>query len=189
METQIIAKILIVDDEELNAEAMKDALEDVHYQVSLAFNAQQAKEKISQQSFDLILMDVWMPGVDGLSLLKEWSKNNVIIPVVIISGHGDISTAVEAMKLGAIDYLSKPLDNLLPKIRNIFAKLQNTPSGNKTYDNFNMPLKEARNTFEKDYFIYHLKANNYNVSKVSNIAQLERTTLYRKLKDLGIDKK
>ncbi len=189
MKIKSIGKILIVDDEELNAEAIKDVLEDVHYEVDLAFNGQQAQEKISQQSFDLILMDVWMPTIDGLSLLKEWSENNITIPVVIISGHGDISTAVEAMKLGAVDYLSKPLNNLLPTIRGIFYKLQNHNNTNKISNNFNMPLKEARNIFERDYFIYHLKANNYNISKVSNIVQLERTTLYRKLKDLGIDKK
>ena len=192
MPTQTVAKILIVDDESTNAEAVKDMLEDVYYQVSLALSAQEAQIQVKEHLFDLILMDIWMPGTDGITLLKQWQIQGMKIPVVIMSGHGDIQTAVDAMKLGAIDYFSKPLNNLLPNIRNIFARLasnSNTAQNNHHNANyFKFPLKEARNGFERAYFLYHLQENHYNIAKVAQIAQLERTTLYRKLKDLGINK-
>ena len=189
MNKKIIGKILIVDDERVNAEVMQDTLEDVNYKVSLVFSASEAKIQISKKEFDLILMDIWMPGIDGLTLLKQWRHEGFNTPVVIMSGHGDIKTAVDAIKLGAIDYLSKPFDNLLPTIRNIFSRLKQFDYGLYQTNYFQMPLKEARNAFEKSYFLHHLKTNNYNISKVALAAQLERTTLYRKLKDLDIEKK
>lgn len=187
---QNIGKILIVDDEKINAEAMKDTLEDVNYSVGLAFSAQEAKDIVAKEDFDLIILDVWMPGIDGLTLLRQFVAAGNKTPVVIMSGHGDIRTATDAIKAGAVDYLAKPLDNLLPTIRDIFANLQGENIHKKVVVNsFDMPIKEARNSFEKTYFLHHLQANNYNISKVSSIVQLERTTLYRKLKDLGIHKK
>lgn len=188
MNSTIIGKILIVDDEHINAEVIKDTLEDVHYQVSLAFNADQAQSMVAQQVFDLVMMDIWMPGIDGISLLKSWKERGIATAVVIMSGHGDIQTAVEAMKLGAIDYFSKPIHDLLPRIRDVFARLA-SQQPMSTADYLDLPLKEARNAFEQAYFLHHLQQNHYNITKVASIAQLERTTLYRKLKDLGIDKR
>ncbi len=189
---QNIGRILIVDDEQVNAEVMKDTLEDVHYEVELAFGAQEAQSLVETQTFDLILMDIWMPGMDGISLLKNWREQGFYTPVVIMSGHGDIQTAVDAMKLGAIDYFSKPLNNLLPSIRQVFSQLDvansNTVANDFETSYFGLALKEARNDFERAYFLHHLTKNHYNIAKVANVAGLERTTLYRKLKDLGIDK-
>lgn len=185
----IIGKILIVDDEHVNADIIKETLEDVNYQVKLAFDANQAQASIEQFEFDMVLMDIWMPGLDGLSLLKQWRKSGINTPVVIMSGHGDIQTAVDAMKLGAIDYFTKPIENLLPKIRGVFSQLSKLKSGEiQSNNDLNLPLKEARNSFEKQYFLHHLEQYHYNIAKVAGIVGLERTTLYRKLKDLGIDK-
>lgn len=185
----IIGKILIIDDESINAETIMDTLEDVNYQVSMAANAQEAKTLIAQQSFDLVMMDVWMPGQDGMSLLEEWIRMGFSTPIVMMSGHAEHKDVVKAIKLGAADFLKKPLHDILPFVRRILSEqvLRNDDNSITGID-FDAPLKAARNIFEKEYFDYHLQKNNYNIATVAALAGLERTTLYRKLKDLGIDK-
>lgn len=192
-EKNIIGKILIIDDESINAETIMDTLEDVNYQVSLAANAQEAKALIEDQSFDLVMMDVWMPGQDGMSLLEEWINADFSTPIVMMSGHAEHNDVVKAIKLGAVDFLKKPLHDILPFVRRILSeqvfKNNNNASKNSiTGIDFDAPLKVARNIFEKEYFNHHLEENNYNIATVATLAGLERTTLYRKLKDLGIDK-
>lgn len=192
-EKNIIGKILIIDDESINAETIMDTLEDVNYQVSLAANAQEAKALIEDQSFDLVMMDVWMPGQDGMSLLEEWINADFSTPIVMMSGHAEHNDVVKAIKLGAVDFLKKPLHDILPFVRRILSeqvfKNNNNASKNSiTGIDFDAPLKVARNIFEKEYFNHHLEENNYNIATVAALAGLERTTLYRKLKDLGIDK-
>ncbi|WPE16081.1 response regulator [Candidatus Thioglobus autotrophicus] len=186
-EINIIGKILIIDDESINAETMKDTLEDVNYQVSLAANAQAAKIIIQEQSFDLVMMDVWMPGQDGMSLLEEWIQAGFSTPIVMMSGHAEHKDVVKAIKLGAVDFLKKPLHDILPFVRRILSEQVFKNNGISGID-FDAPLKVARNIFEKEYFDHHLQKNNYNIATVAALAGLERTTLYRKLKDLGIDK-
>ena len=185
----IIGHILIIDDEIINAETMKDTLEDVNYSVVLAADAAQAKTIVKIQSFDLVMMDVWMPGQDGMSLLEEWMHGDFSTPVVMMSGHAEHQDVVKAIRLGAVDFLKKPLHDILPLVRKILSEqatqLENRLSG----IDFDLPLKAARNIFEKQYFNHHLQENNHNIAKVAELAGLERTTLYRKLKDLGIDKK
>ena len=182
--------ILIIDDEKDNTEIIKDILEDVNYSTMLARSAAEAKVILAANHFDLILMDVWMPGQDGISLLSEWHSEGFDTPVVMMSGHAEPSDIVKAMKLGAVDFLKKPLHDFLPILRNIMTsdepeqKIQHV-SG----INYSLKLKEARNIFESQYLLHHLAANDNNIAVVAEIAGLERTTLYRKLKDLGIDKK
>ena len=182
--------ILIIDDEKDNTEIIKDILEDVNYSTMLARSAAEAKVILAANHFDLILMDVWMPGQDGISLLSEWHSEGFETPVVMMSGHAEPSDIVKAMKLGAVDFLKKPLHDFLPILRNIMTsdepeqKIQHV-SG----INYALKLKEARNIFESQYLLYHLETNDNNIAIVAEIAGLERTTLYRKLKDLGIDKK
>ena len=190
-EKNIIGKILIIDDESINAETIMDTLEDVNYQVSLAANAQEAKALIMGQSFDLIMMDVWMPGQDGMSLLEEWINADFLTPIVMMSGHAEHNDVVKAIKLGAVDFLKKPLHDILPFVRRILSEQVFKNNGNSngiTGIDFDASLKVARNIFEKEYFDHHLQKNNYNIATVAALAGLERTTLYRKLKDLGIDK-
>lgn len=187
--TNIIGRILIIDDESINSETMMDTLEDVNYQVSLAANAQEAKSLIAKQSFDLVMMDVWMPGQDGMSLLEEWIEAGFSTPIVMMSGHAEHQDVVKAIKLGAVDFLKKPLHDILPLVRKFLS--ENMTRNNQqavTGIEFDAPLKVARNIFEKEYFNHHLQENNHNIAAVAAKAGLERTTLYRKLKDLGIDK-
>ena len=104
------AKILIIDDEEDIRESLSDILKDEGYEIVVAENAVKAKEIKSNSRFDLILLDIWMPDCDGISLLKQWAKDKDInCPVIMMSGHGTIDTAIEATKIGAFDFLEKPI--------------------------------------------------------------------------------
>jgi DNA-binding NtrC family response regulator len=102
--------ILVVDDEPDIRDSVKDILEDEGYGVSLAENGEAARVALRERRPDLILLDIWMPDIDGISLLKEWSEGDGLpCPVIIMSGHGTVETAVEATRLGAYDFLEKPL--------------------------------------------------------------------------------
>nr|VFK27239.1 MAG: two component, sigma54 specific, transcriptional regulator, Fis family [Candidatus Kentron sp. MB]VFK31076.1 MAG: two component, sigma54 specific, transcriptional regulator, Fis family [Candidatus Kentron sp. MB]VFK75508.1 MAG: two component, sigma54 specific, transcriptional regulator, Fis family [Candidatus Kentron sp. MB] len=104
------AHILVVDDEPDIRHLLKDILEDEDYEVSVAENGEEARQARRARRPDLVLLDIWMPDTDGITLLKEWSENTGLdTPVIMMSGHGTVETAVEATRLGAYDYLEKPL--------------------------------------------------------------------------------
>ena len=102
--------ILIVDDEVGIRELLSEILQDEGYRVSLAENATEARSYRSKQQPALVLLDIWMPDTDGVTLLREWAAGGLLtMPVVMMSGHGTIETAVEATKIGAFDFLEKPV--------------------------------------------------------------------------------
>ncbi len=101
--------ILVVDDEPDIREIVREILEDEGYDVAVAENAQTAREQFTQHNPELVLLDIWMPGTDGISLLKEWHEQEIDTPIIMISGHGNVETAVEAIRFGAYDFLEKPL--------------------------------------------------------------------------------
>lgn len=102
--------ILVVDDEPDIRNLVQEILVDEGYKVSVAKNTEDARNYANKQEPDLVLLDIWMPGEDGISLLKEWKQNDEIsCPVVMMSGHGTVETAVEATRLGAYDFIEKPL--------------------------------------------------------------------------------
>src|SRR5436190_8331623 len=102
--------ILIVDDEVGIRELLSEILQDEGYRVSLAENATEARTYRSKQQPALVLLDIWMPDTDGVTLLREWAASGQLtMPVVMMSGHGTIETAVEATKIGAFDFLEKPV--------------------------------------------------------------------------------
>jgi DNA-binding NtrC family response regulator len=186
----ILGRILIIDDEKQNNEIIKDILEDVNYLTVLASSASEAKTIVAVEDFDLVLLDVWMPGQDGMSLLEEWIIDGFDTPIVMMSGHAEPSDIVRALKLGAVDFLKKPLHDFLPIVRNILKPQEQPESSQEVIGiDYSLKLKEARNLFERQYLLHHLSLNNNNIATVAEKAGLERTTLYRKLKDLGIDKK
>ena len=230
-----MANILVVDDEMGIRELLNEILSDEGHVVYSAENAQQARTVRDQLQPDLVLLDIWMPDTDGVTLLKEWSKDNKLtMPVVMMSGHATIDTAVEATRIGACNFLEKPialqkllktvnqaLERVLPKedvlksSSNLIKEYSTTllinaddkvsasgalrqgGNGDSVYPNsaeaelspghFDLPLREARDIFEKAYFEYHLKKTGGSMTKVSEYTGLERTHLYRKLKALGID--
>ena len=101
--------ILVVDDEPDIRELIQDILVDEGYKVSVAANGEEARTAFSTQEPGLTLLDIWMPDVDGISLLKEFKEQDSHAPIVMMSGHGTIETAVEATRLGASDFIEKPL--------------------------------------------------------------------------------
>ncbi|GAP35416.1 response regulator [Piscinibacter sakaiensis] len=219
-----MATILVVDDELGIRALLSEILTDEGHTVELAENAAQARTLREKLRPDLVLLDIWMPDVDGITLLKEWSATACLtMPVIMMSGHGTIDTAVEATKHGAMAFLEKPitLQKLLraveqglarPNARsaplpgaparhdgpahvdgahaNAGAGLHHPPpAGPQSEQSFDLdrPLREARDAFEKSYFEFHLAQENGSMTRVAEKTGLERTHLYRKLKQLGVD--
>src|SRR5690554_3690858 len=228
-----MARILVVDDEIGIRELLSEILYDEGHTVELAENAAQARAARLRSRPDLVLLDIWMPDTDGVSLLKEWSSQGLLdMPVIMMSGHATVDTAVEATRIGAVDFLEKPitLQKLLKTVEAGLARPVVSPAmlaaargetpittdarteqrlmasagqnaaleaaapaepepdvshvGNIALD---QPLRDARDEFERVYFEYHLGRENYSMTRVSERTGLERTHLYRKLKQLGID--
>jgi DNA-binding NtrC family response regulator len=244
-----MANILVVDDEMGIRALLQEILTDEGHSVELAENAAQARMLRERQRPDLVLLDIWMPDVDGITLLKEWGTGAQLnMPVIMMSGHGTIDTAVEATKYGAMAFLEKPitLQKLLRAVEQGLSKPAprspapaGTPGmtdlqlvgglprleradylpaaeaaqyatplahhshagGTATTPSITMasgpqaeqvflldrPLREARDAFEKAYFEFHLARENGSMTRVAERTGLERTHLYRKLKQLGVD--
>ena len=122
--------VLVVDDEVGIRELLYDILQDEGYHVRLAENAAQAREHRQQARPDLVLLDIWMPDCDGITLLKEWGNGGLLtMPVVMMSGHGTIDTAVEATRIGAFDFLEKPiaLQKLLKTVESALKHADQAP--------------------------------------------------------------
>ena len=235
-----MATILVVDDELGIRGLLSEILSDEGHTVELAENAAEARASRERLRPDLVLLDIWMPDVDGITLLKEWGAAGLLsMPVIMMSGHGTIDTAVEATKYGASAFLEKPitLQKLLraveqalvrPALRGAAAAATTEPtgamgrvelplsmpldggvgvvgaggallaslppmaatgSGPRAEQSFDLdrPLREARDAFEKSYFEFHLAKENGSMTRVAEKTGLERTHLYRKLKQLGVD--
>ncbi|MFZ6691378.1 response regulator [Undibacterium sp. SXout20W] len=231
-----MANILVVDDEMGIRELLSEILGDEGHVVQLAENAQQARLARQEAKPDLVLLDIWMPDTDGVTLLKEWQRDGLLtMPVIMMSGHATIDTAVEATRIGALNFLEKPiaLQKLLkavqqgltrtpeatrpavPPLRVISGdhnssqhtahSLQTSNSGYETRSfsvtpnntvapvnqfaslSFDLPLREARDAFERIYFEYHLNRESGSMTRVAEKTGLERTHLYRKLKQLGVE--
>ncbi len=116
--------VLVVDDEADIRTLIQEILTDEGYGVTVAANAAEARSARADEKFDLILLDIWMPDTDGITLLREWSDSgDLSCPVVIMSGHGTVDTAVEATRLGAFDFVEKPL-SLAKLLRTVESALE-----------------------------------------------------------------
>ncbi len=283
-----MATILVVDDEIGIRELLSEILNDEGHETVLAENAMTARNLYATHQFDLVLLDIWMPDMDGMSLLREWTSAQLLhCPVVMMSGHASIDTAVEAQNLGAVSFLEKPITmhKLLSTVHKVLSKsadkkntaltpanltaldtettagtnapitgahaangiaslLNNgylTQAANNVHhvtknnvngeqssfsansvnsannlDNVNnisdieliahsqrhalsawhqtlstteldTGLREFRESVERVYFSYILQRENWSMTRVAEAAGLERTHLYRKLKQLNID--
>ena len=218
-----MATILVVDDELGIRALLSEILADEGHTVELAENAAQARACRERTRPDLVLLDIWMRDVDGITLLKEWGAGaQLTMPVIMMSGHGTIDTAVEATKFGAMAFLEKPItlqkllraveQGLVKPASRIAAAMAAAPSdpgltveaamtggampsaapvmlGPQPEQSFDLdrPLREARDAFEKSYFEFHLAQENGSMTRVAEKTGLERTHLYRKLKQLGVD--
>jgi DNA-binding NtrC family response regulator len=213
-----MANILVVDDEHGIRDLLWEILNDEGHSVELAENAAQARAFRAKEQPDLVLLDIWMPDTDGITLLKEWSMAGALtMPVIMMSGHATIDTAVEATKIGALSFLEKPitLQKLLKAVeqglvRSASAKISvpqmpappvyagelagdtlvavpAVPQAAEQCFSLDKPLREARDDFEKAYFEFHLAKEHGSMTRVAEKTGLERTHLYRKLKQLGVD--
>jgi DNA-binding NtrC family response regulator len=181
-----------------------------------------------------VLLDIWMPDTDGVTLLKEWQRDGLLtMPVIMMSGHATIDTAVEATRIGALNFLEKPisLQKLLKAVQQGLSRGQEAvrspvfharpivtsidehghgsampastlaaatgaigsalsasalPHEHFTVS-FELPLREARDAFERAYFEHHLVREGGSMTRVAERTGLERTHLYRKLKQLGVE--
>ncbi len=270
-----MAEILVVDDEIGIRELLSEILGDEGHSVLVADSAQQARQVREENRVDLVLLDIWMPDTDGVTLLKEWAScGKLTMPVIMMSGHATIDTAVEATRIGALDFLEKPitLQKLLKAVETGLqrgrhvdersgavpvtasmrtagatfqagARLGTVPAGVHPQPSMTLvvpgalppgvsgegvatmpgqgagaylqqgvpavpnvhpagappghvavrdlplelPLREARDAFERAYFEHHLTREHGSMTRVAERTGLERTHLYRKLKQLGID--
>jgi DNA-binding NtrC family response regulator len=234
-----MANILVVDDELGIRDLLSEILNDEGHTVELAENAAQARAARQRMRPDLVLLDIWMPDTDGVTLLKEWSTGGLLsMPVVMMSGHATIETAVEATKIGAHSFLEKPItmQKLLKAVeaglarhgggglgmgglssaslplrkpgmagvmpmpssqeltveaamtggQTIPAVVEMGPQARQMFE-LDKPLRDARDEFEKCYFEFHLAKEGGSMTRVAEKTGLERTHLYRKLKQLGVD--
>jgi DNA-binding NtrC family response regulator len=230
-----MANILVVDDEMGIRELLSEILGDEGHVVWSAETAKQARELRAADTPDLVLLDIWMPDTDGVTLLKEWQRDGLLtMPVIMMSGHATIDTAVEATRIGALNFLEKPiaLQKLLKAVqqglsrgqdqqrptsmpaRTAVSHVQETTAtvteisfaqqaaSTMTHAaapqmagadvpsltlSFDLPLREARDAFERAYFEHHLVRENGSMTRVAEKTGLERTHLYRKLKQLGVE--
>lgn len=167
------AKILVVDDEENIRKSLNEILIDEGYEVFLAKDANFARKIREKEKIDLILLDIWMPDCDGISLLKEWEKNKQLLcPVIMMSGHGTIDTAIEATKIGAFDFLEKPisLQKLLKTIgsglkRTIDIKRLSPEFFEKSQHSSVKAFKEKINILKKQdlFFIFGINNNFFKI--------------------------
>jgi DNA-binding NtrC family response regulator len=195
--------VLIVDDEGGIRELLSEILFDEGYGVYLAENATQARTMLEQHSPDIVLLDIWMPDTDGLTLLKEWvAQGKLTMPVIMMSGHGTIETALEATRIGAADFLEKPIalkkllttvaqvlqqSAIAPPSKSTDQKVTNSEEGKLKIElNLEMPFREARERFDFLYLNHHINQSAGNIAEVADKIGIERTHLYRKLKQLGI---
>jgi len=220
-----MATILVVDDELGIRDLLSEILNDEGHTVELAANAAEARSLRAQMRPDLVLLDIWMPDTDGVSLLKEWASAGLLtMPVIMMSGHATIDTAVEATRIGATAFLEKPitLAKLLKAVDQGLSKpaakvgaglpvksgaaltaeltveaamtggtlpepvMDLGPQASQSF-NLDGPLRAARDEFEKAYFEFHLAKESGSMTRVAEKTGLERTHLYRKLKQLGVD--
>ena len=230
-----MANILVVDDEMGIRELLSEILGDEGHAIQLAENAQQARDARLAGAPDLVLLDIWMPDTDGVTLLKEWQRDGLLtMPVIMMSGHATIDTAVEATRIGALNFLEKPiaLQKLLKAVQQGLTRAQEVVrapaiaprpmmapqpeesslaaasmfsaqapqtsmpvriggmaggEGHGFSLSFDLPLREARDAFERMYFEHHLGREGGSMTRVAEKTGLERTHLYRKLKQLGVE--
>ncbi|MEA5096949.1 MAG: response regulator, partial [Burkholderiaceae bacterium] len=200
-----MANILVVDDEMGIRELLMEILSDEGHVVQTAENARQAREARAAGAADLVLLDIWMPDTDGVTLLKEWQRDGLLtMPVIMMSGHATIDTAVEATRIGALNFLEKPIamQKLLKAVQQGLSRTPEpirhpaalrvtvpaseeraaagapapqvtVPANTNPHPaaglaaqqvsaihsfslSFDLPLREARDTFERVYFEHHL---------------------------------
>jgi DNA-binding NtrC family response regulator len=235
-----MAKILVIDDEMGIRELLSEILDDEGHEILLAENASTARPIYATNAIDLVLLDIWMPDTDGMSLLREWTSAAPLrCPVIMMSGHASIDTAVEAQELGAVGFLEKPITmhKLLAAVHKALHRMGAAPLSSAAAVSIELlseeaptaapfistastsaspsiepnahavalppalsywqealskvtldtGLREFREEVERIYFTYIIEREQWAMTRIAEQAGLERTHLYRKLKQLNIE--
>ena len=171
--------ILVVDDEEIVRDSLASWLEEDGYLVETAPDGPTALSKVAQRAYPIMLVDLKMPGMDGLSVLTEVRKRQPDAAVILMTAYATVETAVQAMKQGAHDYLVKPfepeeLSQMLGRIMNGRAPQESASSKGEPPDS----LKEA----ERRHIVESLRQHKWNISRTAKALVIDRVTLYNKIK-------
>lgn len=192
--------ILIVDDEESVRKSLADVMRDEGYDVVAVASGRQGIDLLSEARPALALLDIAMPEMDGIETLRRFRELRPDMPVIMITGHGSIETAVKTTKMGAYDFLIKPpeLSHLTLVVKHGLEEhrlrkeneshKRNSEKRSELADERakNMTLKDARAAFEREFIAQKLRENKGNVSKTADEIGLERSNLHRKIKALGV---
>ena len=200
-------RILIVDDEASILRSLEGILADEGFEVMQARDGERALSCIQDHPLDLVLLDIWMPEMDGVQTLQRIRAMRPDLCVIVMSGHGNIETAVRATKLGAFDYLEKPLslDSVLRSVTAALDHIWEAREGRNGEDSPSEPvgdeqrssrglsgegyrsLKEARRAWERQYLVEQLRKHHWNAAQAAEALRMKEHSLRRKLGALGIN--
>ena len=181
--------LIIIDDEKDVRDSLKQMFSIEGFNVFETHSAKDALNILSGNFGGVVISDIRMPEMDGLVFLSEIRKIDKLLPVVLITGHGDIKLAVKSLKLGATDFLEKPFDpkELLEKVKLLY--FQRKEAVRLLSHKVNVSLKEMTDAFEKERIIYHLKKRDGMILAVMKDLKLPRRTLNEKMAKYGINRK
>ncbi len=173
--------VIVIDDEEDVRESLKQLFTLEGFEVYAMANAKEALRFISKTFQGVIISDIRMPEMDGLTFLKEVRKFNKLLPVILITGHGDIKLAVKSLKLGATDFLEKPFNpnELVSQVKVLSSQRQNVVESYRGFENSS--LKKMTDDFEKSRICYSLEKHEGSILSVMKELKLPRRTLNEKM--------
>ena len=180
--------IIVIDDEEDVRESLKQLFSLEGFEVYAMADAKEALGFISKKFQGVIISDIRMPEMDGLTFLKEVKKLNKLLPVILITGHGDIKLAVKSLKLGAIDFLEKPFNpnELVDQVKVLSSQRQAVIESYKGFEISS--LKKMTDDFEKNRICYSLEKHEGSILSVMKDLKLPRRTLNEKMAKYKINR-
>jgi len=198
VESEVSSRILVVDDEESVRFFLAKGLRKAGFEIEAVASGRLAIDRLARASFDVVLTDMVMPDVNGLDVLKAVHEMDKDAVVILMTAHGSVENAIDALRLGAFDYLTKPFDlkELLVRIERGLErrlverenrKLRFLVSKQLAEDTRDEGLAAARRDWEKGFIEDLLRQTHGNVTKAAELAHISRPNLHKKMRVLGID--
>ncbi|MCX7016345.1 MAG: response regulator transcription factor [Candidatus Sumerlaeota bacterium] len=177
-------RVLVVDDQASSRSALEDLLKDEGFDVTLAAGGQEALDRCAADEFDVILLDLWMPQIGGLDVLKELQRRGCPAEILVLTGHGTISAAIEAIKLGAMDFLLKPwtVHDMGEKVAQAVEVKRQKPKGS-LHRAFQLLARESRLTEKQVLVCKHLVAGRSNQA-IARALEISEHTVKTHLKNI-----
>ncbi|MBV9462837.1 MAG: response regulator [Verrucomicrobiae bacterium] len=184
-----MSKILVVDDEKSIRDFLRETLEIYGHEVLTAETAVQGLEFLSKNQFDMIISDIRMPGISGIRFLEQVRARYSQIPMILLSAYTTVEEAVYATKIGAADYLTKPITPaaLKEKVDAVLSGAVKPQPGTGDVNYYNLPLKMRWDKPEAQIIKETLMAHGGHVTRAANALKISRMTLYNKLKKYGLE--